>query len=314
MTAGERAPQAGAAKDRAPDVGAGDVGAGEDVAEPDGASAAPLPAPCYGPIERKVRRFGEALLRDPIETLLYVPEHVLMRYDHFPELSPALDWQERLHGLMGVPWPCDEAAAGRRMRTEVATELAERGLAVGRNTYRGYSDGDTALAEAVWCAVRHLQPETVLETGVARGVTSRIVLEALERNGTGVLWSIDLPHPFDPTLHGQTGAAVPERCRPRWHYVRGSSRRRLADVIERIGPVGLFIHDSLHTTRNTLFELERVGAALQPGGLVVVDDANMNEGFSRFLAQRPDFHGLICASADGRGVFAVGRAADSPRA
>ena len=33
----------------------------------------------------------------------------------------------------------------------------------------------------------------VVETGVAHGVTSRFILEALERNGRGFLWSIDLP-------------------------------------------------------------------------------------------------------------------------
>lgn len=269
----------------------------------DGAVAAPR----YGPIEHKVRRFAEALLRDPRETLLYVPEHVLMRYDRSPELEVASDWARRFHELLGAPWPCPEVPEARRLFAEIGSELEERGLAVGRHTYRGYSDGDSALAEAAWCAVRHLRPENVLETGVARGITSRILLEAIERNGAGSLVSIDLPHPFDASLHGQTGAAVPARLRGRWHYVRGSSRTRLAGVLRRTGSVDLFIHDSLHTTRNTSFELERVWRALRPGGVVIVDDANMNEGFSRFLSAHPGLDGLVCPSADQRGVFALAR-------
>src|ERR1035441_6657985 len=79
--------------------------------------------------------------------------------------------------------------------------LASRGLDYGRQTYGGYSDGDSSLSRAAWCTVLHTRPEIVIETGVARGVTSRIVLEALSANDRGHLWSIDLPHPFDRRLH-----------------------------------------------------------------------------------------------------------------
>jgi hypothetical protein len=37
------------------------------------------------------------------------------------------------------------------------------------------------------------ETEKVVETGVAHGVTSRFILEALSRNGDSHLWSIDLP-------------------------------------------------------------------------------------------------------------------------
>jgi hypothetical protein len=39
----------------------------------------------------------------------------------------------------------------------------------------------------------HLRPDTVVETGVAHGVTSRVIREGLERNRSGHLWSVDLP-------------------------------------------------------------------------------------------------------------------------
>jgi hypothetical protein len=47
------------------------------------------------------------------------------------------------------------------------------------------SDAEVTLARAVWCAARHVRPEVVIETGVAHGVTSRIVLEALNKNDRG---------------------------------------------------------------------------------------------------------------------------------
>ena len=47
-----------------------------------------------------------------------------------------------------------------------------------------------------------------METGVAHGVTSRVILEALERLGSGHPWSIDLPA-MDSALHDSIGIAVP---------------------------------------------------------------------------------------------------------
>src|SRR5271165_5683089 len=200
-----------------------------------------------GRIEHKVRRFVRALAGDPVETLRYVPEHLSMRGDRPPVLDVDESWEQHLHGLLGAAWPCPDAPVASEIWSAVAAELAARELALGRNTYRGYSDGDLAFARAAWCTARHLRPTVVVETGVARGVTTRFILEALVANAHGHLWSVDLPHPFDPDLHAQTAAAVPSALRPRWTYVRGSSRSRLPSVLRSVGTVDVFVHDSLHT-------------------------------------------------------------------
>ena len=80
--------------------------------------------------------------------------------------------------------------------------------------------------------------------------------------------------------------AVPEDLRSRWTYVRGTSRRRLPGLVRKLQRVDLFIHDSLHTARNTCFELGTVWPALPPGGVAVVDDIDRNLGFSRFTERR----------------------------
>ena len=130
--------------------------------------------------------------------------------------------------------------------------------------------------------------EVVIETGVAHGVTSRIVREALEQNNLGHLWSIDLPFPFDRQLHAETAVAVTDACRPRWSYVEGSSRQRLPPLIAEVGHVEMFIHDSLHTARNTLFEIEQAAAAMPVGGIILVDDIGSHEGFAVFVGDTPD--------------------------
>ncbi|HYY20219.1 MAG TPA: class I SAM-dependent methyltransferase, partial [Streptosporangiaceae bacterium] len=160
--------------------------------------------------------------------------------------------------------------------------LTAAGLRVGLATYRGWNDGDRAQASAIWCLVTHLRPAIVVETGVAHGLTTRVILEGLQRNGKGHLWSVDLPS-VDPALHHEIGVAVPAELRSRWTYVAGTSRRRLPELVRRVGQVDLFVHDSLHTARNIGFELDTVWPALTPGGVAVVDDIHRSLGFSRFV-------------------------------
>lgn len=77
-----------------------------------------------------------------------------------------------------------------------------------RGAFGGWDDGDARLGRLAWCLTRHLRPEFVVETGVARGLTTRVILEAMDRNGRGRLWSIDLPPLIAQELWEETAAAV----------------------------------------------------------------------------------------------------------
>src|SRR5712664_2953661 len=124
-------------------------------------------------------------------------------------------------------------------------------------------------------------------------MASRFILEALERNGSGHLWSIDRP-PMERDWHEQIGLAVDDAFRHRWSYIRGSSRRRLPAVLSQLGEIDLFVHDSLHSERNVRFEMDRAWAALRPGGAIVVDDIDVNRGFRSFMQSFSGHHSIIC--------------------
>jgi hypothetical protein len=278
----------------------------------------------------RLRRNVRAFYSDPLESLVLARERIAERDElrgkrvmgggvmPWPPCpyDVDLDWDEGLHAQIGVPWPCPEQDEFWRLWTAVMADLEETGLRLGRGAFAGWGDGEPGFVRAVWCLVRHLSPSTVVETGVARGLTSRFILEALERNQTGRLWSVDLPPPLEPELHGQVALAVPDEVRSRWTYVRGSSRRRLAPLLDRVRPIDLFVHDSAHTTRNVLFELEHAWDALVPGGAVAVDDVDLNCGFHDFRGRHATASALVCHAEpltpdlprqDGCGVFAVVR-------
>jgi hypothetical protein len=257
-------------------------------------------------------RYGGQLLwwlvRNPVENAAQIYERCVTARAWRPEAAYPVndDWEAELHQLLGAAWPCVEQESFDRHWDSAVAELVAQGLAVGREAFGGWDDGDRALARAAWCVVRHRAPALVVETGVGRGLTTRLILQGLEANGSGRMWSVDQPPPLSPALKRQTGIAVPEDLRSRWTYVRGTSRQRLAGVIAEAGSIDLFVHDSMHTTRNVEFELERVWPVLSGQGLVLVDDIDMNRAFELF-AQR---HGqavstLIALSDDGRRLFGV---------
>jgi hypothetical protein len=249
---------------------------------------------------------ARALRSDPVETLLYAPEAVAVHFDRCPPYDVEEDWGPAFHRLLGLPWPCPELNACEVVWTDIRADLEAQGLAFGRYTYGGYSDADAGLGGAAWCAVRHLRPSKVVETGVARGATTRVILEALSQNGNGHLWSIDLPHLFAPEIHGETGAAIPGRKHDRWTYIRGSSRRRLPKLLAELGTVDLFVHDSLHTQRNMYFEMNRAWPKLDAGGLMLVDDV-YNQSFHSFVDEEHPAGSTVCRSADGTWMFGIAR-------
>ncbi len=220
------------------------------------------------------------------------------------EYAADSEWHRRLHEQLGLPWPCAVTNEFEMLWPTIAESVRVRGLALGRGAYGGWDDADPALARAVWCLTTQLGPHNIVETGVARGITSRVVLEALERAGTGHLWSIDLPAP-DPTLHSEIGIAVPDNLRARWTYVAGTSRRRLPQLLEKVGPIDLFVHDSSHTERNLRFELGQAWGALRDGGAIVADDIHQSPAFASFVRALPAQASFVAEADDTRALVGI---------
>ena len=238
------------------------------------------------------------LVADPIETWTTIREAYLeKREERRPQCpyEPELSWEQQLHEALGIPWPCDETQEFLQVWQQVISDLEAKGIRAGPESFRGWNDGDAGFVRAIWWLTRHLRPQNVVETGVAHGVTSRFILEALKRNGYGHLWSIDLP-PLERSWRQEVGAAVGHDHSDRWTYIKGSSRRRLPGLLDNLGQIDLFIHDSLHSERNVRFELDRAWPTLGPKGALVVDDVDANWAFRSFTETVPHQVSLTCTA------------------
>jgi hypothetical protein len=236
------------------------------------------------------------LAADPLQVWTRVRDHyVADRERQGPQCryEPDVAWEQRLHERLGVPWPCKLRLEFWELWIKVIRSLEEKGIHAGPESFQSWNDGDAGFVRAIWCLVRHMRPKVVVETGVAHGVTSRCILEAIARNQEGHLWSIDLP-PIERHWREQVGMAVDGRFRDSWSYIKGSSRLRLPKLLSHVRQIDLFIHDSLHSERNVRFELDSVWSILSPGGALVVDDIDANWGFRSFTAAFSDHQSMIC--------------------
>jgi predicted O-methyltransferase YrrM len=179
-------------------------------------------------------------------------------------------------------------------RAQLFPDLLERGRDRLHPSFAAKLEDPDAPAhrgvELVYLAVRLLRPAVVVETGTFSGFVSTFILRALADNEQGELVSLDLParqaipHAVDHALPAgdEPGWIVPPDLRSRFRLVTGDTRETLEPTLAEVGPIDVFLHDSLHTTRHMLFEYRAAWKALRPGGLLISDDIFMTPAFWLF--------------------------------
>jgi len=130
---------------------------------------------------------------------------------------------------------------------------------------------------------RILKPKIVVETGVAYGFSSIYILKALEQNNSGKLYSIDsIFRPWQSEK--MIGSVIPEKLRNRWNLILGSSNEKLQELFDSLDDVDIFIHDSLHTYKNMMFEFECAKNNIK-NGMIISDDILDNDAFHDFTSR-----------------------------
>jgi hypothetical protein len=145
------------------------------------------------------------------------------------------------------------AAHMYELKTDVVLRSEIEASTRGRISSKRRPDYGHRLA---WYAfVRELKPSLVVETGIQDGLSSIVLLRALERNGEegspGRLKSFDI-------MPG-SGWLVSDRYRASWELTIGSTYDTLEGALEG-EEVGVMIHDSENTYESELFEF---GVALR---------------------------------------------------
>ena len=122
----------------------------------------------------------------------------------------------------------------------------------------------------------------MVETGVAAGVSSCFILQAMQDNNKGRLYSIEVTSRIE-CCDKKTGWLVPDSLRHRWEFFIGDSKLVLGPLLDRLGKIDCFMHDSLHTYAHMYWELSAVWPHLCPKGLLLAHDVGENRAFFDFM-------------------------------
>ena len=160
-------------------------------------------------------------------------------------------------------------------------------------------DGGENLCAFLYAWIMATKPKIVVETGVASGITTNVIMEALAKTG-GQLYSIDVNPESTAVYDGEH----------KWNFVllEGPRKYHLTKFAQLIQPVDLWIHDSDHTYKWQKFEYGLARKSLAKGGILVSDDIDTSAAFGEFVMKN---RGQGSAIFDGRKFFGVFHFTDS---
>jgi hypothetical protein len=152
--------------------------------------------------------------------------------------------------------------------------------------------------------IRKLKPRNIVETGVFYGISSSYILQAMHLNQDGKLYSIDLPAYFETGGYydanpyrqenerriylpkgKQSGFVVPDYLKKNWILRLGATEELLPDLLKELRSIEIFLHDSLHSYANMMFEFKSAYEYLDKGGFIFSDNIDWNTAYFDFCRE-----------------------------
>ena len=124
-------------------------------------------------------------------------------------------------------------------------------------------DCEAGLASFLYAYILTKKPRAIIETGVANGITTNVIMAALEKTG-GTLYSFDVDARTKNVYAGK-GNWV-------FHHLDKNFKNTLEATVQKIPGVDLWLHDSDHGFMWQSFEYALAAKVLTPSGILVSDD------------------------------------------
>ncbi len=149
-----------------------------------------------------------------------------------------------------------------------------------------YDLGGGAASSLLYFLVRYSKPNVVVETGVASGISSFSILDSLNKNDVGHLYSSDFPYFRLPNPERFIGVVVPDELKNRWSlYVKGDDIN-LRIIRDEINSIDLFHYDSDKSYFGRENALKILNDKITADTWIIFDDIQDNSFFHDFVQDK----------------------------
>lgn len=215
----------------------------------------------------------------------------VLKEGYFSDDPDAFDRYLKEFQNSGIVSQLDQKARDFKQKVKGRTE---RGQSYGMGTM------NIGSGSRLYSLIRKQKPLKIVETGVCNGASTSYILLALAHNEKGTLYSIDLPEreggEGPDHWEGKGGSViprekepgwmVPEHLRDRWEFREGKSQEVLPPLLEELGEIDTFIHDSEHSYECMTFEFKTAWEYLNEGGLLLSHDIDVNTAFEDMVQEQ----------------------------
>ena len=178
------------------------------------------------------------------------------------------DWTDELFAQI-LNASEEEITSARAEYTRYRITFLEKILSPREQFFDSIFDLGSGMSEFVYTAIKVKKPDKVVETGVAAGVSTNTMLNALHSNANGKLVSVDITD--------QVGELIDDALKNRWVLEilpEVGREKTFAKYLRENADASIFLHDSDHSSSWQKKELALVVRELANIELILFDDVD----------------------------------------
>jgi predicted O-methyltransferase YrrM len=145
--------------------------------------------------------------------------------------------------------------------------------------------GNNYAVEIIYFLIVNFKPNIILETGVAAGLSSRCILEAIKKNSKGVLYSSDFPYFRLNNPEKYIGIMVPEELKKNWRLEILGDVKNIKKFKSEINHADIIFYDSDKRYSGKINFFKSINSLIKSNTIIVVDDLHNDSFFLEYVKE-----------------------------
>jgi len=146
--------------------------------------------------------------------------------------------------------------------------------------------GNNYAVEIIYFLIIYFKPNIILETGVAAGLSSRCILEAIKKNGKGTLYSSDFPYFRLDNPEKYIGILVPKDLKKNWNLEILGDEENIKKFKSQIDYVDIIFYDSDKRYVGKINFFQSVSTIIKTNTIIVIDDLHNDSFFFEYVKEK----------------------------